>query len=384
MCLPSAGEFQTCPHCQCFFTGHKRKFCSPTCREKNKAKRDWPARERACAHCGVRFIARFRTLLCSPECAKERVKSAQTAKRLAQPLFPCVQCGTQFDRTTVSKTCSPECHKEHARVRQRTYFEKNPPKKYYTPVLLMDRHCFCRKWFSPKNSHQRFCSEECCNKSKHLPVEDKACEHCGKPFSSKMRLKRFCSERCGEKAKKRRERVPLEKNPNFTMEHATCDCGKQLPIPRLKSQRFCSPACSKRIKKREHYRKAPNHQRIRRALSSRLSEVLRRTNGNERASIKVYLACDIREFARYIEAQFTPQMNWENYGVFGWHIDHIIPCSYFNLSLPGHSEACFNWRNLRPLWHEENILRQDRITEEERANIHPELLERCKAIGITV
>jgi hypothetical protein len=35
-----------------------------------------------------------------------------------------------------------------------------------------------------------------------------------------------------------------------------------------------------------------------------------------------------KELKEYIEKQFTPEMCWENYGIF-WHIDHKIPVSWF-------------------------------------------------------
>ena len=42
-------------------------------------------------------------------------------------------------------------------------------------------------------------------------------------------------------------------------------------------------------------------------------------------------------------------MSWSNYGVHGWHIDHTIPCSKFNLKNLM-SKKCFNYQNFQPLW----------------------------------
>lgn len=48
-------------------------------------------------------------------------------------------------------------------------------------------------------------------------------------------------------------------------------------------------------------------------------------------------------------------MTWENYGVHGWHIDHIRPCKSFDLTDPEQQKECFHYTNLQPLWWWENL-----------------------------
>lgn len=43
-------------------------------------------------------------------------------------------------------------------------------------------------------------------------------------------------------------------------------------------------------------------------------------------------------------------MTWENHKHCGWHLDHIIPCSSFDLSDPEQQNKCFHYTNLQPLW----------------------------------
>lgn len=45
-------------------------------------------------------------------------------------------------------------------------------------------------------------------------------------------------------------------------------------------------------------------------------------------------------------------MTWENYGKNGWHIDHIIPKSFFKFDSQEHPafKACWALSNLQPLW----------------------------------
>jgi hypothetical protein len=48
-------------------------------------------------------------------------------------------------------------------------------------------------------------------------------------------------------------------------------------------------------------------------------------------------------------------MSWENYGLKGWHIDHIKPLEKFNLlDLEQLKRAC-HYTNLQPLWAEDNL-----------------------------
>lgn len=54
-------------------------------------------------------------------------------------------------------------------------------------------------------------------------------------------------------------------------------------------------------------------------------------------------------------------MTWENQGKDGWHLDHIIPCKYFDLSIEENQRICFNYRNLQPLWAKDNLKKSSKI-----------------------
>jgi hypothetical protein len=73
------------------------------------------------------------------------------------------------------------------------------------------------------------------------------------------------------------------------------------------------------------------------------------------------LGCSIPELKRHLESKFTEGMNWDNYGRFGWHIDHIIPCSAFNISDKKEQFKCFHFSNLQPLWAEDNLKKHAKI-----------------------
>lgn len=67
-----------------------------------------------------------------------------------------------------------------------------------------------------------------------------------------------------------------------------------------------------------------------------------------KSSIKL-LGCDIKFYKEYLESKFLPEMSWENHGVV-WEIDHIIPCSSFDLTIEQNQLICFNYKNTQPLF----------------------------------
>lgn len=67
------------------------------------------------------------------------------------------------------------------------------------------------------------------------------------------------------------------------------------------------------------------------------------------------LGCSITEYRMYLEGLFKPGMTWDNYGRYGWHIDHKTPCSSFDLSDPEQQKICFHYSNTQPMWYLENL-----------------------------
>jgi hypothetical protein len=98
------------------------------------------------------------------------------------------------------------------------------------------------------------------------------------------------------------------------------------------------------------------HYRMKAALHARLLQALRLYgNGEKYASTIDLIGCTIPELVIHLENQFESTMSWENYGRSGWHIDHKVPCSAFDLTDPEQQKICFHYTNLQPMWGVDNI-----------------------------
>ena len=58
-------------------------------------------------------------------------------------------------------------------------------------------------------------------------------------------------------------------------------------------------------------------------------------------------------------------------GVRCWHIDHIIPCDWFDMNKPEEQAICFHWSNLQPLWADENLEKKARFAGGHNVRIYP-------------
>lgn len=83
--------------------------------------------------------------------------------------------------------------------------------------------------------------------------------------------------------------------------------------------------------------------------------------GSKNELSEALLGCSWEELKKHLELQFQEGMSWDNKSE--WHIDHIIPCAAFDLADPIQQKICFNWRNLQPLWKEDNLSKNASIPE---------------------
>lgn len=115
-------------------------------------------------------------------------------------------------------------------------------------------------------------------------------------------------------------------------------------------------------KKRNDYKSSYRKNNIQYKLScnlrSRLKSAIR--NDYKSGSAVRDLGCTISELKTYLESKFQTGMSWDNYGLYGWHIDHIKPLASFDLTDRKQLlEAC-HYTNLQPLWSQDNLSKSDK------------------------
>ena len=114
----------------------------------------------------------------------------------------------------------------------------------------------------------------------------------------------------------------------------------------------------------DYQRSKDRYNRIEHKIKSRLRNRLRDAikNNQKTGSAVKDLGCSIEEFKIYLESKFTEGMNWNNWSLYGWHLDHIKPLSLFNLTnIEELLKAC-HYTNLQPLWAKDNLTKGDKIT----------------------
>ena len=99
--------------------------------------------------------------------------------------------------------------------------------------------------------------------------------------------------------------------------------------------------------------------RLNKIIRSRLNKKLRKYDSNNSKKTIEVLGCTIQELRDYIEKQFKEGMTWNNRGLKGWHIDHIIPLS--SAKTEEELYKLCHYSNLQPLWAEENMKKSDKI-----------------------
>lgn len=98
--------------------------------------------------------------------------------------------------------------------------------------------------------------------------------------------------------------------------------------------------------------------KIKECMRSRVRGALK--NNYKSAATQTLIGCSIEELKSHIESLWREGMSWENYGFYGWHIDHIKPCYCFDFTKEEDQKACFHYSNLQPLWATENLKKHRR------------------------
>jgi len=110
----------------------------------------------------------------------------------------------------------------------------------------------------------------------------------------------------------------------------------------------------RQLKKRRKCPRLRLKHNISSVIQNRLKKRLSDKGGK---SIFNFLPYTLEQLIQHLESQFKSGMSWQNYGFYGWHIDHKIPDCAFNYKSVEDKEfqRCWSLDNLQPLWAEENL-----------------------------
>lgn len=190
---------------------------------------------------------------------------------------------------------------------------------------------------------QKFCSLKCTTAASS-GGSVKPCVTCGKPTFKPRACSRECLKAYRRKIDKddyqrdRERRLARQREYDKTYRHTEAYRQKE---KRKTAKRWV------KIKNDPALRMA-------RAIRNAVNMAIKRRTAIKHGRTFDLLGCSGKQLAEHLERQFRRGMTWDNYGKV-WHIDHITPLSYFDMSCPQDQRRAWNWQNLRPLWADQNI-----------------------------
>jgi hypothetical protein len=96
-------------------------------------------------------------------------------------------------------------------------------------------------------------------------------------------------------------------------------------------------------------------------IRTRIKQSFRRNGFTKNSKTFEILGCTFEEFKQHLERQFIKGMNWSNTNE--WHLDHIYP-----VSLAKNEEELIklnHYTNFQPLWAIDNIIKGNKIIEQQ-------------------
>ena len=215
----------------------------------------------------------------------------------------------------------------------------------------------CKSNYTPNSPIQKYCKKECYK----IAMKQKDYIFVHSKDTRDIKNKRWMNWYYSTKKYK----------PNQT--ENCCICNKKYIRKNVKFL-TCSPECQKRrnadiamISYRKNKVKILNRRKkdiifnIKNKLRTRINDALKYNRVKKSLNTRDYIGCSIEFLKEYLEKQFTEGMSWDNYGLYGWHVDHIIPCASFDLTKIEEQRKCFHYTNLQPLWAKENLRKSKKI-----------------------
>lgn len=239
------------------------------------------------------------------------------------PSRQCKICQVEFTPATYNAVfCGGECEKAHRRAKWKANYATNP--------AFRERYMVKARALSKR------------------------------PDVRKQKIKKRCEKLRAATAERRAQR-PLRFGENQTMVMWEAHKQERRIVARLDRMWMKHPvrmrhngaATAKRTWRR--HRHNPQF-RMLKALRSRLWKF---ANGMKYTPMRRLVGCTQDQLMEHLAKQFKRGMTRANYGE--WEIDHIVPCTHFDLTNAQHQSQCFHYLNLQPLWKADNVRKSNKV-----------------------
>jgi len=126
--------------------------------------------------------------------------------------------------------------------------------------------------------------------------------------------------------------------------------------------------------------------RIKKLLRTRFILGLKNKSSEKTKSILEITGCDLDFFKKWIEYQYklitnNETIDWEDFKQ-NYHMDHLMPCSSFNLTDIEEQKKCFHWKNIQILTKENNLKKSNTIISQELIDEHNKKINNFLKINI--
>ena len=258
---------------------------------------------------------------------KSRVEEIKYWNEMEWGCSHCPVCGITTFRLGKSKVkiCGKDCYRKYQNKHRKLYYSK------YRERIAIEASLKSKARINKKVQIEYDTAKPVCKFCGMLVSIDK--------FKRKRTVK-FCSAKCGEDYDRK---IRTKLDPEYAIR-------RKLSKTKARAKRVASGA--ERDEKRMYYQNNVLA-RIAKNLRSRLRLAVLRSGGSNSDSTMNLTGCTRAQLLSHLELKFTRGMSLSNYGK--WHIDHIVPCSRFDLRNADEQRKCFHFTNLQPLWELDNI-----------------------------
>lgn len=332
---------------------------------------------KVCIHCKKnlpveKFILNRRTKSKNDE--EYRSPRCRECAKLPLPSRNCVVCGKKYvphKNQNKSKYCSTLCStkffSDKGKEERKTNIEKRKKKKEKerqknlkeNKTIALKYKNFPKTQKEAKKNKAKFYFTGIKCRNGHLDVRytnNRICKTCDENWKKEDYEKGKKDGRVEKRIKKRQEKLKvLRQDPEFDKEF------RKKSYSATKKWAQANPEkVNKNIRRK---RGEDPYFNIVGRIRTRINFVLKRAGTARSETCIHYTGCEIEFLVTHISNLFKDGMNWDNKG--SWEIDHIRPCSSFDLTEEDQCLTCFNWRNLRPIDAGENSRKKDKYNKKD-------------------